>query len=285
MEELYSYSKISSFHNCSWSWYLRYVKGIEGKDNVYGLLGNVIHDCYEEITKGELTIDDAIQTFSENYYKCIEEGYKFPTENSGDKYYQDIIHSFKSFENFKGYEMKQEMYFEHELCNIKFRGYIDLVLINHKDKTIRILDWKSSSKFSKKDLESNKVFQLILYSLVIKDTLGEEYKTYKVLNPVFYMLKYCEVIRKSTGRKSVIERVDFNENYEYCNPFLVEINYNQKMIDKLKDYINDVYVDIMLRDTEDETEWFPEETNDFFCKNLCGYSDDCKHYKSHKYNS
>lgn len=54
MEELYSYSKISSFHNCSWSWYLRYVKGIEGKDNVYGLLGNVIHDCYEEITKGEL---------------------------------------------------------------------------------------------------------------------------------------------------------------------------------------------------------------------------------------
>ena len=65
MEELYSYSKISSFHNCSWSWYLRYVKGIEGKDNVYGLLGNVIHDCYEEITKGELTIDDAIQTFSD----------------------------------------------------------------------------------------------------------------------------------------------------------------------------------------------------------------------------
>ena len=284
MSELYSYSKISSFHNCSWSWYLRYIRGIEGKNNVYGILGNVIHDCYEEITKGELTIDDAIQTFSEKYYNCIEEGYKFPTENSGDKYYQDIIHSFKSFENFKYCEMKQELYFEYELCDIKFRGYIDLVLINHKDKTIRILDWKSSSKFSKKDLKSNKVFQLILYSLVIKNTLGEEYKDYKVINPVFYMLKYCEVKRKSTGIKSIIERVDFNDEYEYCNPFLVEINYNQDMINKLKDYINDVYTDIILRDTEDETEWYPEETNDFFCKNLCGYSDNCKFYKPNKYN-
>lgn len=285
MSELYSYSKISSFHNCSWAWYLNYVKKVKGEDNVYGILGNVIHECYENITKGEITIDKAVETFCKKYYQCVDEGYEFPTENSGEKYYEDIVHSLKTFKNFNDCELKQELYFEHELCDIKFRGYIDLIIINHKEKTIQILDWKSSSKFSKKDLESSKVFQLILYSLVVKDVLGEKYKDYTVINPIFYMLKYCEVRKKSTNRKTVIERVDLTDDYEYLNPYIVEIQYNQDMIDKLKDYINDVYTDIILRDEEDETEWYPEKTNDFFCKNLCGYSNDCKFYKPNKYNS
>ena len=76
--------------------------------------------------------------------------------------------------------MLQELEFNYTFCGLAFNGYIDLVLIDHKDKTIQILDWKSSSKFSKKELESEKVFQLILYSMVIKDTLGEEYKEYKI---------------------------------------------------------------------------------------------------------
>lgn len=280
--ELYSYSKISGFHNCSWSWYLNYIKKKESKQNIYGLLGSVIHECYENITKGEMTPNEAIKIFDDAYNKAINEGYTFPTENSGKKYYKDIIHSFETFEGFKDCELKQELYFEKEVSDLLFRGYIDLVIINHKDKTIQILDWKSSSKFSKKDLESSKVFQLILYSLVIKDVLSDEYKDYKVINPVFYMLKYCEVKKKSTGKKTILERVDLNNDYEYLSPYIVEIQYNENMINKLKDYINDVYVEILFKDEEDESDWFPDEINTFFCKFLCNYSRICQFYKYNK---
>lgn len=281
--ERYSYSKISSFHQCPYDWYLAYIKKNRSADNVYGILGTEIHESYELMTQGKRTKQEAIDSFDKAFNECMENGLSFPTENSGGKYYKDIIHSFKTFENFKDKEMLQELEFNYTFCGLEFVGYIDLVLIDHKNKTIQILDWKSSSKFSKKDLESSKVFQLILYSMVIKDALGEEYEDYKVLNPTFYMLKYCRV-RGASGRLKTIERCDITEDDEYISPLLVEVQYNTKMVEALKQYVVNTYFELSFKDVDDEKDWIPENINVFFCKNLCGRN--CKYYKQYiKYNN
>ena len=279
MNDVWSFSKLSSYHNCAYAWYLTYVLHEKGDDNVYGVLGNSIHDCLELMCKDEMTIEEAKTKFKEDYDMCKFLGMNFPTENTEKKYIYDIEHAFDYFEKPKG-RLEEERYIEFEIENKKFRGYVDLIIFDDEKKTIQVLDWKSSSKFSKKDLESHKVFQLILYSMYLE----KEYPDYKILNPVFYMLKYARVKNDVTGRESIRERIDIDDTiHEVLEPYIVEVQYNECMKDKLKQYINEVTLDIAFNDEDEESDWYPtvEElrNNSFYCKNLCSHKKSCKFYK------
>ena len=279
MNDIWSFSKLSSYHNCAYAWYLTYVLHEKGEDNVYGVLGNSIHDCLESMCKDEMTIEEAKEKFKQDYDMCKFLGMNFPTENTEKKYIYDIEHAFDFFEKPKG-RLEEERYIEFEIENKKFRGYIDLIIFDDEKKTIQVLDWKSSSKFSKKDLESHKVFQLILYSMYLE----KEYPDYKILNPALYMLKYARVKNDVTGRESIRERIDIDDTiHEVLEPYIVEVQYNDNMKDKLKQYINEVTLDIAFNDEEEESNWYPtvEElrNNTFYCKNLCGHKKKCKFYK------
>ena len=229
MSDLYSYSKLSSFQNCTYGYYLTYIQHIKGEDNVYGILGNVVHDMYELLTKDEITIEEAKEKFKQEYELCKFLGLTFPTKMSEEKYVYDVEHSFDYFIKPTG-RLEQERYFQIEIENKIFRGYIDLIIFDDEKKTIRVIDYKTSSRFSKKDLESHKVFQLILYSMYLE----KEYPDYKILNPMFYMLKYVNVINEK-GRTSIKEIYDVDElRYEVVSPLMVEVQYNDNMKDKLK---------------------------------------------------
>ena len=229
--------------------------------------------------KDEMTIEEAKEKFKQDYDMCKFLGMNFPTENTEKKYIYDIEHAFDFFEKPKG-RLEEERYIEFEIENKKFRGYVDLIIFDDENKTIQVLDWKSSSKFSKKDLESHKVFQLILYSMYLE----KEYPDYKILNPAFYMLKYARVKNDVTGRESIRERIDIDDTiHEVLEPYIVEVQYNDNMKDKLKQYINEVTLDIAFNDEEEESDWYPtvEElrNNTFYCKNLCSHKKSCKFYK------
>ena len=111
--------------------------------------------------------------------------------------------------------------------------------------------------------------------------LEKEYPDYKILNPAFYMLKYARVKNDVTGRESIRERIDIDDTiHEVLEPYIVEVQYNDNMKDKLKQYINEVTLDIAFNDEEEESDWYPtvEElrNNTFYCKNLCGHKKKCK---------
>ena len=278
MSNLFSYSKLSSFQNCPYGYYLTYIQHIKGEDNVYGILGNVVHDMYELLTKDEITIEEAKEKFKQEYELCKFLGLTFPTKMSEEKYVYDVEHSFDYFIKPTG-RLEQERYFQIEIENKTFRGYIDLIIFDDKNKTIRVIDYKTSSRFSKKDLESHKVFQLILYSMYLE----KEYPEYEILNPMFYMLKYVNVINEK-GRTSVKEIYDVDElRYEVTSPLMVEVKYNNDMKEKLINHIQNVTLDIAFNDEEEESDWYPtvEElrNNSFYCKNLCSHKKSCKFYK------
>lgn len=278
MSNLFSYSKLSSFQNCPYGYYLTYIQHIKGEDNVYGILGNVVHDMYELLTKDEITIEEAKEKFKQEYELCKFLGLTFPTKMSEEKYVYDVEHSFDYFIKPMG-RLEQERYFQIEIENKIFRGYIDLIIFDDKNKTIRVIDYKTSSRFSKKDLESHKVFQLILYSMYLE----KEYPEYKILNPMFYMLKYVNVINEK-GRTSIKEIYDIDElRYEVVSPLMVEVQYNDTMKEKLIKHIQEVTLDIAFNDEDEESDWYPtaEElrNNSFYCKNLCSHKKSCKFYK------
>ena len=150
MSNLFSYSKLSSFQNCPYGYYLTYIQHIKGEDNVYGILGNVVHDMYELLTKDEITIEEAKEKFKQEYELCKFLGLTFPTKMSEEKYVYDVEHSFDYFIKPTG-RLEQERYFQIEIENKTFRGYIDLIIFDDKNKTIRVIDYKTSSRFSKTD--------------------------------------------------------------------------------------------------------------------------------------
>lgn len=266
----WSYSKLSSYHTCPYSWYLTYVLHQRGEDNVYGVLGGKIHECLEQIFKGKMDIEEAKRQWIEEFEMCELLDMQFPTEKSKENYFNSMIHCLDHWRPYPDdYKYLTELHFVFEpIEDVQVQGYIDLVQVDQENKTMRVIDYKTSSKFSKKDLESEKVFQLILYSMYLEDT----HPDYKILNPCFEMLKYTRNKRGTVIERNTVD--DLFDNFDYKRCF-VEVEYNKEMKEKLKEFIISTIDEIEKHDTNVEEDWIPENPNTFYCKNLCGHCDNC----------
>lgn len=56
--QVYSYSKLSTIHDCPYNAYLTYIKPRDQCANVYSSLGTVVHDTLEGIIEGKNTEAD-----------------------------------------------------------------------------------------------------------------------------------------------------------------------------------------------------------------------------------
>lgn len=273
-QKKWSFSKLNSFHTCPYSWYLSYIQHKKGRDSVYGNLGTCFHECMENMFKGEMTIEDAREEFKQEFELCEMLGLDFPSEKSKKNYYKAITHCLTHYKPFpKEYDYKTEVYFQFELLDgVIMNGYIDLIQIDKENKTMRVIDYKTSSKFTKKELMSEKVMQLILYSMYLE----EIYTDYKILNPQFMMAKYTRNKRGTMIDRSTIDEDLDTYDYGMC---FVEVEYTQEMKDALIKYVTETIDEINLKDECDEKDWKPENRNDFFCKQLCTHYPYCKYAK------
>ena len=48
---IYSYSKCSSLDNCIYEYYLSRIKKVETEENIYGVVGSIVHDILEQFYK------------------------------------------------------------------------------------------------------------------------------------------------------------------------------------------------------------------------------------------
>lgn len=298
-KELFSFSKLSSFHSCEYGYHISYHQHKKGDNNCYGILGGVIHDELEKLVKGETTIEEAKEQWSNEFDLCEFMGYDFPTEKSKSNYKEDILHFLDTFKPLELKEPHTEEYFEMEVDGVQMRGYIDLFDVDHEAKTVKCIDYKTSSKFTKKDLASEKVFQLILYCMYLE----EQYPEYTILNPEFLMIKY---VKQIDGRHKVVERKDldplFCDNFEAWH---LEVQYNDEMKNKLKIYVKETVAKINNKcddyaveynEAKEQAELFGEDfseqnkdeliakvwkpnVNPFYCANLCNHRKTCKFNK------
>lgn len=263
-KELFSFSKLTTFYTCPYSYYLTYIEKSDRKDNVYSFLGGKIHELLEYMQQGEKTKSEAKELFL-GYLDDIEIlGYDFPTENSGNNFKECILDYFDNYKPFEGVDFKIEEYFEVEIEGIPVRGYIDIYTITD-DKYIDIYDYKSSSKFSKKDLETKKL-QLVIYALALK----EKYPDKEIRSLNFDMLKYS-----INERGTVKERNKMDNTHERA---FIEVPFNEDNISQAKDFVRETYKKIKDLDPLEPTDW-DANVNKFFCSNLCSNFDICSHIK------
>ena len=183
-----SYSQFAKWDKCPYTWKLDYVdKEQTFKGNIYTLFGTAIHEtiqaylvCYYERTIKEADNLPLVDIFK---YR-MEENFKESREQHGDEFpvtlqemkefYNDGINIIEEFKKRKNsYFPKKntellgiEIGLGYDLPkNMKFVGYMDVVLHNKVTGRVKIIDIKTATmgwnKYQKAD--KNKTNQLLLY--------------------------------------------------------------------------------------------------------------------------
>ena len=183
-----SYSQFALWCQCPYSWKLQYVdKALPFTDNIHTLFGTSMHEVLQEYIKvmytssikeaDKLILHEELEDrLKKNFMeiKMRNGGEDFCSKDEMTEFYNDglrILEFFKrkrgDYFSKKGYELLGiETALNYDLPNnLKFKGFIDLIIKDNIRNRIKIIDIKTSSwgwnKYTKAD--KNKTDQLLLY--------------------------------------------------------------------------------------------------------------------------
>jgi RecB family exonuclease len=170
--KIWSYSRVSSFQNCTYSYYLKYIKFIPEKyQNIYSYLGNAFHDVLEKYYNHKIDyagmnkeVDNILFTTDLSDMVFIKNEYE-RNEKMKKKYYSCLKHFFDNHVTVP-YKVLTEKEILVQIRNQWFIGYIDS--IHKEDEIYYITDYKTSTMYAKSQLTKYGQ-QLILYSLYLID--------------------------------------------------------------------------------------------------------------------
>lgn len=250
---LWSYSRLSSFEQCKYQFYLRYIIGDDElylqEGNFYAELGSYVHSILEKIFNGELDVEDASQYFVDHYDDNVFYNVNRYIE---DKAFDGCAEYFANLmlDWLKDYEVSGvEKKIESKIDGQPFIGYIDLLLKDKRTGEYTIVDHKSSqyplTKSGKRVLKSEE----------------EKFKCYK-----HQMYLYCHGIKELYGefpkwivwnhfKASAYVRIPFDKN-EYKDAL---------------EWFNDTVSAIEKEDN------FEPQQNFFYCRNLCAFRSSCEY--------
>ena len=262
--DLLSYSRLDTFHTCPRSFYYTYVEGNRGGDNIYSFIGTIAHEIVEKLVKGEMDIINAVEHFNSAIDDADMLGFEWLSEKTKSKYIFDITHFIENFDSTAYSNAHIEDHFEVSISGYPFHGYIDCWM--EDESFIYIEDFKTSSKYSKKDLISH-AKQLAIYAAALKeyaDSVGKQIKLR------FNMLKYVKV-----GKK-LVERIDLKLGDDFSTGY-VEVEYTDELQSNLEAWVSETMGQIESLDPNVYYRWKKNYNpmQDFFCINLCSHRERC----------
>ena len=244
----YSFSRINTYENCPYEFYLQYIEKRHGINNFYAEFGSVVHKILERIFKKELLLEDTLACYDEMFYSEIRSDISDQIKNKyywyGMEYFSDLDLSWISSFDVLGVE--KEIRFN--IDRHKFRGFIDLLLKDKETGNIIVVDHKSSEypmtksgniKANKKSSFLSYCRQLYLYS----NGVFEEYKKY----PVSLMWNY------------------------FRNKKWLSVEFNESSRDDSK-----LWAIETIKKIYEEKDFLPKK-NYFYCNNLCSFRDSCEY--------
>jgi len=249
-----SYSQYSLWKQCPYQWKLQYVDGIRDyTDSIHTLFGTSMHEViqafvtvmYNDTIKvaEQLPLEDMLRTrMKRNFEEIVKAngGEMFCTEGEMVEFYThgvQILDFLKKrraqYFSKKGYELLGiEVPLNFELSdNLKFVGYIDLVIKDTVRDVIKIYDIKTSTmgwnKYMKADI--NKTDQLLLYKQFYSKQFNHPIEKIEV--------EYFIVKRK------LYENLDFpQKRVQKFVPANGKPSMN-KMINRFKEFLDETYDD------------------------------------------
>lgn len=266
---LYSYSKYQTYINDPYGFYLKYIKHIQEDriNNNFSILGTLCHDLIEEGHKEKLNKEEMLNKFYENIMfmqtKFFNDNEKLNNSVEG-KYLPCVEHYIKNFKVIP-YEFKAEDMLSCMIDKYFVYGYVDMWHKEYdedeKDTIYTITDFKTSTLYSKKDIESHKE-QLLLYATGLSRKFKVPFNKIKLR---WDFVKYVNVTFVQQNGKIRTQAVERHILCEFiCKKVL-------KIATKLK-YEEDDIDEMILHINNEQYELLPENIrNNFYIDNCYVY--------------
>ena len=179
---VYSYSQLSSFDECPYSFYLERIEKIpELASNAFAERGTLVHDLLDKWGKKELTKEQMLSEYEKRYANEVVTAFPYMMASKGyteKAYYQgiDFLQNFDEFAGYKVVSTEEEFVIDLPLADgslRKFKGIVDLILRKEWTNELIICDHKSKSMTAFKKAENEMYRQQYLYSQYVYEKYGE----------------------------------------------------------------------------------------------------------------
>ena len=178
--EKYSFSKLSSFHQCPLQYFYTYIAHEQREGNAFAQYGSFIHSLLERWGKDELAEYELLDEYENEFFNQVTQ--EFPPNKYTDlqqKYYEDGKRFVSEFEGVDAKEiLGVEEHFEIPVAatdgrdSFIIQGFIDLIYIDSVGRLV-VHDWKSKAKFKNPAEQKKYARQLYIYSSYIKQKYGK----------------------------------------------------------------------------------------------------------------
>lgn len=249
----WSYSRLSSFHQCPYGFKLHYIDCNKGENNFFGQYGTLMHTILEKYEKGELSLFEISQYYIDNFSEVV-------TCDAPPNKYVDIKQSYYDkgldyldnidliLDNYEILGIEKEVKFN--IGGYEMIGYIDLLLKDKETGDIIVLDHKSGSVKFKKNGE--------ICSSEKEHVLGFKRQLY------LYSI-------------AVIEEYGVKPKYLRWNLFKdrnwLTYEFNDDEFEEAKKWAENT-----VKSIENETAWLPNPS-EYFCHNICDMRNCACEYK------
>lgn len=247
VDKLWSFSAVDQFKTSKYVYYLKYIAHVPTNlpPNIYGKMGGFVHDCLEKLYLGKEKIsrEDLYKDFEAYWAVNIDMlDIKFNrtdekiNNSAKTKYHDCLINFMKTHELIEDKIMLLEQFILAHVGDYYFQGYADAIAFDENEGTFTIIDWKTSSKYSNRDIPS-KGRQLLLYALSLHQ-LGIPLSK---IRACWNFMKYVSVdCMQKNGKVKVryIERSLIGEKLlKSVNGWLKTFGYSEDEIMKYDEYL------------------------------------------------
>ncbi len=174
---VYSYTQLTAYATCHYSYFLKYMdegRFIHEAENAFAQYGSLIHQLIDEWAKHEITKDEMADAYITRYPDTVTASFPRYMKGIAEKMYDAGLNYCENFDEFAGYEVleTEKLYFT-DIGGHQFKGIVDMVLFDHANGDLIILDHKSKSLATFKKEQKTIWKQQILYSKFIAESIGE----------------------------------------------------------------------------------------------------------------
>ncbi|MBO5037710.1 MAG: PD-(D/E)XK nuclease family protein [Clostridia bacterium] len=242
----WSYSRITSYEDCPYKFFLKYIRNISGRRHFFSDYGSFMHLIIQKYLDKELTKQELPDYYLLNFKTNVIG--KAPNKNIFHNYFSQGLEYLKNIEEENHEILGVEKEISFNIADKIFIGYIDKVskaedgIIITDNKSRALSPRSEKSKPTKQDQELDKYLrQLYLYSIAVEDEFGI---------PPTRLVFNCFRIQTHISEPFV------PENYE-----------------KTKDWALG-----SIKKISEESEWKPN-IEWFKCKYLCDVCDNCEYFQ------
>jgi hypothetical protein len=247
----YSYSSTAAFENCPYSFKLAYLDLVPRENNFFGEFGTLVHSCFEHYFNGKIDAFELSQYYRDNYAATIKTPLLNFTPGLDEKYMRQGLDFFDNFSfNKDAYDILAiEDKIDFDLNGSTAVAKPDLLLRDKSSGKVILYDYKTATPFwtkanGKEMSDKNKIEsyynQMYIYTYALQKKLSI---------PIDEILLWYVRLNKQVSVPWVLEE-------------------EEKAIARFDGIIKKIK----------EEEVFPyNNSNLFFCDNLCGVRNFCEY--------